>query len=93
VSILIVFNRSPCDGCDVTCNGLRLADTWRQASDQVRLLLMNDAVDLARDACRPPAGYDQDLGQMRKGLLAGRLTGGVNLCHHGPDHECPHASA
>ncbi len=30
---------------------------------------MNDAVDMARDVCRPPEGYDQDLGQMLKALI------------------------
>lgn len=31
---------------------------------------MNDAVDMARDICRPPEGYDQDLTQMLKELIA-----------------------
>lgn len=30
---------------------------------------MNDAVDMARDVCRPPEGYDQDLSQMLKTLI------------------------
>lgn len=31
---------------------------------------MNDSVDLARDILKPPHGYDQDLSQMLKDLIA-----------------------
>ena len=41
-----------------------------EAGQQVRIFLMNDAVDLARDACRPPENCDQDLTQMLKDLIA-----------------------
>lgn len=30
---------------------------------------MNDSVDMARDECKPPVGYDQDLSQMLKDLI------------------------
>jgi len=66
---LIIFNREPYDSTDVTWNGLRLADKLLDTGAEVRLFLMNDAVDMARDVCRPPAGYDQDLGQMLKALI------------------------
>ena len=39
---------------------------------------MNDAVDLARDVCRPPEGYDQDLSKMLKALIARGVT--VKVC-------------
>lgn len=39
---------------------------------------MNDAVDMARDSCGPPAGYDQDLSRMLKDLIAGGVT--VKVC-------------
>lgn len=29
---------------------------------------MNDSVDMARDVCKPPANYDQDLSQMLRDL-------------------------
>ena len=61
MKILIIFNREPYDTTDVTWNGLRLADKLVDAGSEVRLFLMNDAVDLARDACRPPEGYDLSL--------------------------------
>ena len=67
--MLIIFNREPYDNTDVTWNGLRLADTLRKKGNQVRIFLMNDSVDLARDVCKPPDGYDQDLGQMLKDLI------------------------
>jgi len=70
MKILIIFNRDPYDGSDITWNGLRLADKLREAGQSVRIFLMNDAVDLARDVCRPPAGYDQDLVALLKALIA-----------------------
>ena len=78
MKILIIFNREPYDTTDVTWNGLRLADKLLDAGSEVRLFLMNDAVDLARDVCRPPEGYDQDLSQMLKGLIARGVT--VRAC-------------
>lgn len=78
MKILIIFNREPYDTTDVTWNGLRLADKLLDAGSEVRIFLMNDAVDLARDSCRPPAGYDQDLSQMLKDLIAKNVT--VKVC-------------
>ena len=68
MSILIIFNREPYDGTDVTWNGLRLAGKLREGKQDVRIFLMNDAVDLARDVTKKPESYDQDLVQMLKGL-------------------------
>ena len=70
MSVLIIFNREPYDNTDVTWNGLRLAGQLRATGQTVRLFLMNDAVDMARDACVPPPGYDQDLAGMLKALIA-----------------------
>lgn len=78
MKILIIFNREPYDNTDVTWNGLRLADKLVAAGQEVRLFLMNDAVDMAREACRPPDGYDQDLTQMLKDLIA--LGVAVKVC-------------
>ena len=58
MKILIVFNHEPYNATDVTWNGLRLADKLAEAGSEVRIFLMNDAVDMARDACHPPEGYD-----------------------------------
>jgi uncharacterized protein involved in oxidation of intracellular sulfur len=69
-SILLIFNRPPYDGTDVTWNGLRLAGSLSAAGQTVRMFLMNDAVDMARDVCKPPPAYDQDLAGMLKDLIA-----------------------
>ena len=78
MKILIIFNREPYDNTDVSWNGLRLADKLLDAGSEVRIFLMNDAVDLARDVCRPPEGYDQDLSQMFKPLIAHSVT--IKVC-------------
>jgi uncharacterized protein involved in oxidation of intracellular sulfur len=70
MSILIIFNHQPYDGTDVTWNGLRLAGKILEAGQKVRLFLMNDSVDMARDVCKAPESYDQDLSQMLKDLIA-----------------------
>jgi len=68
MKILIVFNREPYDKTDVTWNGLRLARQLMENGHEIRIFLMNDAVDMAHDACKPPEGYDQDLSKMLKEL-------------------------
>ena len=78
MKILIIFNRPPYDGTDVTWNGLRLAKKLHESGNEVRLFLMNDAVDMARDACRPPEGYDQDLSTMLKEAIAHGIV--VKVC-------------
>ena len=75
---LIIFNREPYDNTDVTWNGLRLADTLKKKGHEVRIFLMNDSVDMARDVCKPPQGYDQDLSLMLKGLIANNVK--VRVC-------------
>jgi len=69
MKILIIFNRQPYDTTDVTWNGLRLAGKLIESGQEVKLFLMNDSVDMARDICKPPQGYDQDLSQMLKDLI------------------------
>lgn len=78
MKILIIFNRQPYDGTDVTWNGLRLTDKLVEAGSEVRLFLMNDAVDMARDSCVPPEGYDQDLAKRLKALIARGVS--VKVC-------------
>lgn len=76
--ILVVFNRQPYDSTDVTWNGLRLAETLVRQGQTVRIFLMNDAVDMARESCLPPVGYDQDLKAILKGLIAAGVS--VEVC-------------
>jgi uncharacterized protein involved in oxidation of intracellular sulfur len=76
--ILLIFNRQPYDTTDVTWNGLRLAETLRSKGEDLRIFLMNDAVDMARDECKAPESYDQDLSQMLKDLIANGIP--VKVC-------------
>jgi uncharacterized protein involved in oxidation of intracellular sulfur len=66
---LIIFNRQPYGGTDAAWNGLRLVDKLLEAGHTVKIFLMNDSVDMARDVCKPPAGYDQDVSRMLKDLI------------------------
>jgi len=66
---LFIFNRNPYDGTDITWNGLRLAGQLLKTDSEVWIFLMNDSVDLARDATKAPADYF-DLVQMLKELIA-----------------------
>ena len=78
MSILIIFNREPYDNTDVTWNGLRLASKLQEAGQEVRIFLMNDSVDMARDICKPPENYDQDLSAILKNLISKSVS--VKVC-------------
>jgi uncharacterized protein involved in oxidation of intracellular sulfur len=68
MNILIILNRNPYDGSDVTWNALRLCGALLKGGAGVRLFLMNDSVDLARDETVKPDNYDYDLVAMLKDL-------------------------
>jgi uncharacterized protein involved in oxidation of intracellular sulfur len=78
VKILFIFNSEPYDDTDMTWNGLRLAAQLLEDECEVRIFLMNDAVDMARDACQPPESYDQDLSKMLKDLISQGVA--VKVC-------------
>lgn len=59
-------------------NGRALAGKLVEGGSDVRIPDELDAVDLARDTADPPAGYDQDLSQMLKDLIAKNVT--VKVC-------------
>ena len=46
MKVLIIFNREPYDMTDVSWNGLRLARTLLKNGHDIRIFLMNDAVDV-----------------------------------------------
>ncbi|MCC7319247.1 MAG: DsrE family protein [Bacteroidales bacterium] len=50
----------------------------RKKGQEVKIFLMNDSVDLARDVCKKPDGYDQDLSQMLKDLITNGVV--VKVC-------------
>ena len=76
-SLLLVINRAPYDGTDVVWNALRLAGSAAEAGMMVRLFLMNDGVDLAREGVTP-VGAEFDLREMLRKLIAGGVK--VRLC-------------
>jgi uncharacterized protein involved in oxidation of intracellular sulfur len=76
-TVLLVFNGNPYDGTDVTWNGLRLAEQLLNLGMGVNIFLMNDSVDMARDAAKPAEGYF-DLGKMLKELIAKNVS--VKVC-------------
>jgi len=67
-SLLIVIGREPYDGTDTVWNALRLAKTALREGTQVRLFLINDGVNLAREGTRPE-GSEFDLTGMLLGLV------------------------
>ncbi|MDP2675011.1 MAG: DsrE family protein [Dehalococcoidia bacterium] len=76
-ALLLVINRAPYDGTDVVWNALRLAGSAAEAGMRVRLFLMNDGVDLAREGVTPE-GAEFDLQEMLQKLIAGGVE--VRLC-------------
>ena len=58
VTLLLILNRKPDDGTDVTWNALRLALQALKDGMAVRIFLMNDSVDLAREGFPPGPDYD-----------------------------------
>lgn len=77
MTILLILNHAPYDGTDLTWNALRLAGQLMKDRAAVRLFLMNDAVDLARDGVPVPDGFF-DLVQMTKDLITAGVT--VKVC-------------
>ncbi len=81
---LLILNRRPYDGTDVTWNALRLAQAGLDKKAEVRLFLMNDSVDLARSGSKP-AEAEFDLGAMlidleQKGVTVKLCTTCINRC-------------
>lgn len=66
---LLILNQQPYDGTDVTWNALRLARQLNNDGVEIRIFLMNDSVDLARDGITPPEGVEDMVG-MTKDLIA-----------------------
>lgn len=78
MKILVIFNHAPYDGSDVTWNALRLCEKLLEKEVELRIFLMNDAVDLARESLSKPEIYDHDLKEMLKGLIRNGAT--VRVC-------------
>lgn len=76
MKLLLILNRTPYDGTDVTWNALRLAGQSQQNGLAVRIFLMNDAVGLARQGL--DKGNDYDLQGMLLEIIANGAA--VKLC-------------
>ena len=68
MKVLFLFNCNPYDGTNVTWNGLRLAEQLISQEIDLRIFLMNDSIDLAREVTKPSKGYF-DPGKMLKELI------------------------
>ncbi|DAC30595.1 MAG: sulfur reduction protein DsrE [Euryarchaeota archaeon] len=77
MATLLILNQQPYDGTDVTWNALRLARQLSNDGQSVRIFLMNDSVDLAREGIIPPAGVE-DMVAMTKQLIADGVP--VKVC-------------
>jgi len=69
MATLLILNQQPYDGTDITWNALRLARQLNSDGVEVRIFLMNDCVDLARDGISPPEGIE-DMVAMTKELIS-----------------------
>ena len=69
MATLLILNQQPYDGTDITWNALRLARQLNSDGVEVRIFLMNDSVDLARDGISPPEGIE-DMVAMTKELIS-----------------------
>ena len=76
MKLLLVLNRRPYDGTDITWNALRLCSSSQDAGMDVRIFLMNEAVDLAREGLEKGEEYDL------QGMLLEAISKGaqVKLC-------------
>jgi len=68
VKTLLVFNRDPYDGTDVTWNALRLGEKLLERGSELKIFLMNDSIDLAKEGVTPPEGYF-NLTEILQGLM------------------------
>ena len=74
---LVVLNRNPYDGTDVTWNALRLVEQLLNLGVETRLFLMNDSIDLAKEGVMPPEGY-YNLTEMLQVLIGKNVP--VKVC-------------
>ncbi len=71
MKILLILANQPYNGSD---NALRLADNLHKKGEEVRIFLMDDAVDLVRDSTEKPGNYDIDLVAKLKELYRGGVA-------------------
>jgi len=84
MKLLIILSQKAYDGTDVTWNALRLAGTSLEMKHDVRLFVMNDALDIARTGSKPETS-EFDLGVLlldleKKGASVKLCTTCINRC-------------
>ncbi|MFA5629442.1 MAG: DsrE family protein [Dehalococcoidales bacterium] len=77
MKILLILNKTPYDGTDVTWNALRLAEKLAEKGTDLRIFLMNDSIDLAKEGLPVPEGYF-NLTEMLAALIAKGIA--VKVC-------------
>jgi len=65
---LLVLNRNPYNGSDVSWNALRLGEKLLDRGAKLRIFLMNDSIDLAKERVMPTEGYF-NLTEILQGLI------------------------
>lgn len=58
MKLLVIFNHQPFDGTDVAWNALRLVKQAQSVGMQLRVFLMNEAIDMARVQDAPEGAED-----------------------------------
>jgi uncharacterized protein involved in oxidation of intracellular sulfur len=91
---LLILSRPPYDGTDVAWNALRYGQTAVEAGHQLRVFLLNQAVDIARPAAAHGAEFD--LSAMLKELFqhgaeARLCTTCITRCGIGQGQTIPEA--
>ena len=71
---LFIICTLPYDGSDTVYNALRLAKTLHEKKQEVKIFLMNDGVDLAREITKKPDFYEYDLVDMLKTMYQGGVA-------------------
>ena len=71
--LLVILNQRPYNGTDVAWNALRLIEQAQKKEMTVKVFLMNDAVDLAREGLEKSVEYDL------QGMLLGLISKGIEV--------------
>ena len=77
MNTLLVLNHNPYDGTDITWNALRLGEKLLDRGSELRIFLMNDSVDLAKEGVIPQEGYF-NLAEILQGLIGRGVS--VKVC-------------
>ncbi|MCP4634807.1 MAG: DsrE family protein [candidate division Zixibacteria bacterium] len=80
MNILLILNHKPYDGTDVIWNSLRIANTLSASGDNVKIFVMNDAVDITRNSIKPHKDYFNLLDLTKELIDSGIQVGVCGTC-------------